>query len=556
MKRFIISLVSVATMLMPLGGIRAATINPGDLIKASGPAVYYYHSDGTRLVFPNEKTYFTWYDDFSNIKTITDEELAVITIGGNVTYRPGVRMIKITTDPKVYAVGGNRSLRWVGTEALASALYGEDWAGMVDDIPDAFFVDYETGDAIGAADDYAPNALRDAHATIADTIESNINITTESIEKTVGDTFTVTLDSNGTTGYAWETDYDESFLELVSSAYIGPDTDLVGAGGSEEFVFKALRQGTTELTLNYRRAWEEGVDPIERRIYNVTISPLESEAVVTITPSKMEVQANEAISLLARTDYAGTVDRLDILINGGLIESCSGSKTCATDWTVPLVDTTSSYAIVARLQTMNGETYEATANVAVVSIQPHASINVILERETVKPIQPAAIKVQMEAGLNARQIQIFIDGQAEKVCPSNPTTCRYDDYIQGDLGSTHEVFAKVETSAHLWYQSASKTITIAENDSPRITVTVGQDEILPTMTIDVTVTASDDDGIGYTELIKDGEVLKHCYGAAPCTVDVGPFALPSGSVITFDAKAEDLTGLARTMTDAASITIK
>jgi predicted secreted protein len=556
MKRFIIAITSLATALMPLAGIRAATISPGDLIKASGPAIYYYHSDGTRLVFPNEKTYFTWYDDFSGVKTITDEELAVITIGGNVTYRPGVRMIKITTDPKVYAIGENRELRWVGSEELAVELYGEDWATMIDDIPDAFFVDYESGSLIAAADDYKPSELTDANPTIADTVEPSTKIITGSIEKTVGEIFTITLDSNATTGYSWEAGYDESFLELVSSTYISPNTDLVGAGGSEEFVFKTLLQGTTELTMNYRRSWEEGVDPIERRIYSITILPIEPDVSVTITPNKTEAQKNEVIDLLAESNYIGMIDRLDILVNGELYKSCTGSSSCATNWTVPSVDTISVYTITARLTALDNGIYEATADITIVSQQTHSSINVILERETVKPTQTAAIKIQIEAGLNARKIEIYIDGEAKKVCVSTLTVCRYDDYIQGDLGTTHEVYARVETPAYLWYQSESKTITIAENDSPRITVAVGQAEILPTVTIDITVTANDDDGISYTELIKDGVVLKHCIGATPCTVIVGPYDLPSGSVVTFDAKAEDLTGLARTITAAASITIR
>src|SRR5512145_2483213 len=70
---------------------QAATLNAGDLIKASGPAVYFYAADGKRYVFPDEKTYFSWFVDFSSVKTITDSELAAITIGGNVTIRPGTK---------------------------------------------------------------------------------------------------------------------------------------------------------------------------------------------------------------------------------------------------------------------------------------------------------------------------------------------------------------------------------------------------------------------------------------------------------------------------------
>ncbi|MFA6429131.1 MAG: hypothetical protein WCV84_01380 [Patescibacteria group bacterium] len=128
----------------------------GDLIKASGPTVYYYGADGNRYTFPTEKTYKSWYADFSTVKTITDAELATYALRGNVTYKPGVRLLKITTDPKVYAVAQNGTLRWVQTEALALALYGTDWAKFVDDLPDPFFVNYNVGAPIAVPADFAP----------------------------------------------------------------------------------------------------------------------------------------------------------------------------------------------------------------------------------------------------------------------------------------------------------------------------------------------------------------------------------------------------------------
>src|SRR3989338_5981385 len=124
LKKVFSSFVSMTTILWSVGGTlafpnvaSAATLAAGDLIKASGPAVYYYAADGKRYVFPNEKTYFTWYSGFSSVKTITDAELAAVMIGGNVTYRPGVKMVKITTDPKVYAVSNGGVLRHVPSEA-------------------------------------------------------------------------------------------------------------------------------------------------------------------------------------------------------------------------------------------------------------------------------------------------------------------------------------------------------------------------------------------------------------------------------------------------------
>lgn len=126
----------------------------GTLIKGSFSAVYYCGADGMRYVFPNEKTYKTWYADFSTVVKISDTNLANIPRGGNVTYRPGVRMVKMNTDPKVYAVSRGGVLHPIKDEATAVAIYGSSWNKMIDDIPEAFFTNYTIGSAINSTNDY------------------------------------------------------------------------------------------------------------------------------------------------------------------------------------------------------------------------------------------------------------------------------------------------------------------------------------------------------------------------------------------------------------------
>jgi len=123
--------------------------SPGTLVKGgSSPSVYYCGADGKRYVFVNDKDYFSWYPDFSTVTTISDDALGSIMIGGNVTYRPGSRMVKIVSDPRVYVVARGGVLRWVETEAEAASLYGADWNKTIDDISDSFFVNYKVGTPI------------------------------------------------------------------------------------------------------------------------------------------------------------------------------------------------------------------------------------------------------------------------------------------------------------------------------------------------------------------------------------------------------------------------
>ncbi len=121
----------------------------GALVRTvSSPSVYYCGADGKRYVFPNANTYATWYKDFGTVTTISPEAMAMISLGGNVTYRPGVKLIKIQTDPKVYAIDRNGTLRWMSSSTIAAKYYGTKWSKQVEDVPDAFFTNYKIGNPI------------------------------------------------------------------------------------------------------------------------------------------------------------------------------------------------------------------------------------------------------------------------------------------------------------------------------------------------------------------------------------------------------------------------
>lgn len=149
--------------------------NAGSLLRGqSFSAVYYLGADGLRYVFPTEKTYFTWYSDFSAVKTITDAELGKIQIGGNVTYKPGSYLLKINSDPRTYAIETGGVLRWVTSESIAKSLYGSAWnTTQTHDIPDGFFANYTIGDPIMSADDYSVDQAQTIVADINDDKDLN-----------------------------------------------------------------------------------------------------------------------------------------------------------------------------------------------------------------------------------------------------------------------------------------------------------------------------------------------------------------------------------------------
>ncbi len=152
-------------------------LQDGDLIKIpddnnastlSDTAVYYYAKNGKRYVFPNEKVFYTWYPDFNKVQVLPIDQMSLIPIGGNVTYHPGVKMVKFQTDVKTYMVTKGGVLRWAKTEDVARGWFGTAWNQQVDDISEAFYVNYKFGEPVASALDMALPIIRGTVSTIDD----------------------------------------------------------------------------------------------------------------------------------------------------------------------------------------------------------------------------------------------------------------------------------------------------------------------------------------------------------------------------------------------------
>lgn len=80
----------------------------------------------------------------------------------------------------------------------------------------------------------------------------------------VGQTLTLTLKSNPTTGYQWQVrDLDEAVLKLSNYEYRADTPITIGSGGVDVWSFEAQASGQTTLRLEYVRPWEEGKEPIQ-----------------------------------------------------------------------------------------------------------------------------------------------------------------------------------------------------------------------------------------------------------------------------------------------------
>lgn len=567
MKRLITLCALVALFATPLAPLHAATVfthlsalSAGTLIKGSGSAVYYYTKAGTRLSFPNEKTYFTWYTDFSNVATITDAELAEIKLAGNVTYRPGSRMIKVQSDPRTYVVDDGGTLRWVQTEQIATSLYGSDWAKKIDDLSDAFFGDYQTGVSVSSASGFNPTNVQASHPGIESTtpvVTTDDKGIVDTRAVTTGDTFTITLNQNASTGYAWTPTYDTSAIALVSSTTSQANTAVVGSSGTITFTFKALSAGQKDIVFAYARSWETNVAPIEKQTYRINIgaAPVVN-ATTAIVSDRTQAQANATITITASSTASPRPSSIEISVNALSIKTCSGASACTVAYGVPSVGLPTNFTFSALFTMQDGTTSTKYLVIPTVSEERSDAIAVIIARPIMRVSSMADITIRPSADLHAQEIAIYIDGSSPKKCSNGPSECKFVTSISGIVGSVHTVEAVVKTTGNLFYRSVQKTITLADNDAPSITLEAAKSSIYASETVDITLRANDDDGIQSTKILRNGSVLATCTGAAPCTVTAGPFNLAVGSTISFDGVATDLLGLTTTSTGLATVKIQ
>lgn len=70
-----------------------------------------------------------------------------------------------------------------------------------------------------------------------------------------GETFTVKLDENPTTGYSWNMTVGDG-LKIVNDRYVANNTGLVGSGGYHIWTIQATKAGTYKVAGVYKRPWE------------------------------------------------------------------------------------------------------------------------------------------------------------------------------------------------------------------------------------------------------------------------------------------------------------
>ncbi len=409
----------------------AAAPNGGDLIKGSGPSVYYFGSDSKRYVFPTEKTYLSWYADFSTVKTISDTELASYMLGGNVTYKPGSYMVKITTDPKVYAVDAHGTLRWVQTETLAQSLYGATWAKQIHDIPDAFFVNYNIGLPIVSLADFVPATVGAAAISInTDRVVFAVPTPTPTPTPAPTPTPTPAPTRIVTTSASKEHPALGETVQLTASA--SPSGSLVQVeiffdGFSQRIctfspcsVDYTIPSSGTKTSYDFQgvATWMD----LTRASATTTITPTSGAAGVLLTVPRAEIKKGAQREAIVTVDLTFTAKSIYVYVDGALRSICSSTQVCRyiEEETSNVGTTHSLYAII---QDANGFTRQSNSATISVVENPRPAVSILTGKDLIYVNETVDVTATASSDANAIvSTEIWLDGTLAKSCTGSTCT--------------------------------------------------------------------------------------------------------------------------------------
>ncbi len=431
MKRFFSFFVFflVYSFFVHLVPLHAASFSWGDLVRSAAQAdVYYYGTDNHRYVFPNSKTYSSWYSDFSLVKIITAQELAAIPLKGAVTYRPGVRLVKLTTDPKVYAVAKGGVLRWVTTEAIASALYGKNWMTFVDDLPDAFFATYTFGQPILSESDYQPVQAIGGSSTISSdkgilppavpieppvliqptstavvpssTIDVMLSVSKSPVRP--GDIETVMASASSLQGISsLKLFLDDLLIQSCNSSICSGETVIPVSGTKSVYTVKAVASTITG---------ESGVKTF------MLLTSTSTDGLVNVSVTRSVITPAQVVEVIVNADASISVQRTDIYVNGISVKACAATvKKCKwTDYISGVVGDT--YDVYGSVTDNLGRLYESVHQKIAIGNHDSPIISASLPKNNVALNEKIDVLITASDDEGVATINVLQDGVVVKTC--------------------------------------------------------------------------------------------------------------------------------------------
>lgn len=574
-------------MSFPLTASAAGCVS-GQLIRGSNPSVYYCGADGKRYVFANLKTYNTWYSDFSTVHTITDAALASVPLGGNVTYKPGTRLVKITTDPTVYAVDQGGVLHAIASESVATQLYGSAWNKSVDDIPDAFFVNYHVGAAITSASQFARSSVMSAATSInadrglaaAGTFDTPVIRPSGTPTVTLGLSPSVTTLQSGQSTTVTVSVSDPNGISTASLFMNGEPLKTCSQNGlPTTATCSATLYGGDYADQTPLALYGQEVNGNATRVISPTTS-IRTSGGSTAAASSVSLSftsnsgssdlttlnAGQSMTVTATANDSAGISSVSVFVNGALVQNCGQSgvnanATCSATIYGSNYPSGSSVAVYGQEVNQNGvPTISAASTLSVVNgssasgyvtlaFSPNATTLAIGDTMNVSVSASGVM-------LGITDFSIFVNGKRVQDCSApgvnRSGTCTATIYGSNySSGSAISVYGQVSDTEGTLTVSPTSSLTITAGTSTSSNLSLSFSPYATSLaagqSTTVTVLASDSAAISSISIYVNNALAHTCNLSGTKTAEICSVALsgsnyPTGSTVSVYAQESNVSG--------------
>ena len=221
------------------------------------------------------------------------------------------------------------------------------------------------------------------------------------------------------------------------------------------------------------------------------------------------------------------VDRIELLVDGRVVKTCSSSPCTYVGGPYP-EGTTVNYAAKAYDKAGNstgtGNRYLGIED----TTPPEVDVS-----HSLRPDRQVTFTAGAWDNIAIGRIEMLVDGRVVKTCSSSLCT-----YVGGPYpeGTTVSYAAKAYDKAGNSTGTGNRYLGIEDTTPPEVTVSYSPG---PGRQVTFTAGAWDNVAIDRIELLVDGHVVKTC-SSSPCTFVGGPY--PEGTTVSYEAKAYDKAG--------------
>jgi hypothetical protein len=562
MKKLLLSLVLALTVLSPLSAIGVNTAKAGAYLTTNSAirgtsvdTVYWYATDGKRYVFPNAQSFYSWFPNFNNVSVITDAELYAITIGGNVTFRPGAKLVKVNTDPRVYAVSRGGVLRHVTSEYLASQLYGSDWNTKVADVADVYFTNYTVGTPIYNVYDYnvsneyngvttPSDSLREISGTI--TIGDQITLLASRTNITPGEAVTLSVANTNNYGSGYRAEiYDtrtNGLIRTCEAPFSYSVNDIFRTVSCSTTVYP--QRNSTENSVQYYAVIRNSASTVIKNAYSPVIyfgttnGTQFSSGSSSLEASRTTANVGETVTLTARATNLNTVEsniRTELYreSDNSLVDTCYDRATCTFNVTVTNDGTNAVRYYVIVKNDANEQIPTAYSSRITVSGTSTGTMVLTASRTTVASGETITLSATGASAWNTSRI-VLVNEQNGAIIANcySVSTCSQNVTVTGYNGETIRYRAEARDWSGAILATAYVTVYVSNTTTQtgtltltadRTSITSGQAVLLTANTHFTGANWSVPGNIGIDIRDASGVVVKNCSGMIRyCLVTVYP----------------------------------